>query len=61
MKQYNERCPHCGSTQVFTDADICLFPFPHVECSCCGIMIPLFQIKFLFAKIKNLFYNIYRA
>ena len=42
MKYYRVKCSNCGCTQLVEDADICLMPWPHVECIACRIWIPCF-------------------
>ena len=35
-------CPHCHREWLFDDGEVCLEPWPHVECPACGEWIPLF-------------------
>ena len=42
MRRYTVVCEFCEASISFEDADICIEPFPHVGCPCCGHWIPLF-------------------
>lgn len=35
-------CCGCGYQFVYDDAEICVDPWPHVDCPLCGTWVPLF-------------------